>query len=498
MVARVRRLFSIEALGYLVLLAAIGGPILLGARIVLFAPAPIPATGAVLSTVVSDVQVRGIDTPEFMRAREEQVLVPGEDVRTSRTGRGAITFFDHSTVILDPDSEVKILPPVREGGGLVNRLRQSFGTSWAQFTAVASGGGRYEIETPNGIVAVRDGASLRVGIGRTATGETVVQVIVTEGSAEFIADARSQAAGGPASVAIGAGKMLLVEEGAALPAPVDAVLEEQITLTLASPFWLLVTEPRTGLATGVVPPQPGTVVKQIPFSSTTSGPVSPQTVRLQQLTSGTYVIHLLPKGPAGAFSLHAFGNSSGLTVLDETVAGEALACDWLYLLLHVLVAPDGTLLAAELEGPYFSTVLPVVFGQSSILGSCPPPSPLRAQIAGVQATAEPTPEPTPVPPTPVPPTPVPPTPVPPTPVPPTPVPPTPVPPTPVPTQPPVPEPTFDLPPPPPPPAPSPVIIIEPAGASLGPTPFLPTAALLVGIAPGGLLAVLRLLSRWRR
>lgn len=495
-----RRLFSMEALGYLVLLLAVGGPAFFGARIVLFAEPPIPATGAVLSTVISAVSVQGVGTAGFQPAQQEQVLVPGDDVRTSQVGRGAITFFDDSTVVLDPDSEIKILPPAREGGGVVNRLRQSFGTSWAQFSAVASGGGRYDIETPNGIVAVRDGASLRVGVGRTSTGETVVQVIVTEGIVEFVADP-SSAAGGPASVTIGAGQMLFVEEGQALGAPVDAVFEESITITLASPFWLLVTEPGTGLATGAVPPHPGNVVKQIPFSTTTAGPVTPQTVGINLPISGTYVLHLIPKGPAGAFSVHAFGNSSGLPVINQAAFGAAEACDWMYLLLHVQVLPDGTLLGGSLEGPYFSTVMPSVFGQAPPQGSCPPPNPLRAQTAGVQATAfpeptqapPPTPEPPPTqappPPTPEPPTPVPPTPVPPTPVPPTPVPPTQVPPTPV--------PTIDIPPPPPPPPPGPGIIIEPAQSSIAATPSLSGLFLALAAAPGLITVGLRMVRRRR-
>ncbi len=200
-------------------------------------------------------------------------------------------------------------------------------------------------------------------------------------------------------------------------------------IRLFSPFWMLVTEPGSGLSTGLLPP--GTDVSQIPLSLTTAEGFAPQAVRLNELVAGTYTIYLLPKRDGGPFRVTADGLVNGAPLFSDSRSGVSAGCEWYYLLLHVDLDEDGLMSFGELQGPFLLSSVPALVGRA-VDSPCPPPSRQTAQVGGVQTTAtaesgSPTPPPaTPAPPTTVPetqptsePTSAPPTSVPPTSVPPT-------------------------------------------------------------------------------
>ncbi|HXH22354.1 MAG TPA: FecR family protein [Dehalococcoidia bacterium] len=391
-----RRVLSVLGLGPLFFVASILLPLGAALYLIFFAEAPVPITSAILSTVNNVVEVQGVNETDFRRAEEQQVLVSGDGVRTSKEGRGVITFVDESSIVLEPDSQLRILPPARRGGGLINRFSQSFGTSWSQLSALA--GGSYEINTPAGVISVREGAILRVGVGRTEEGRAAVQVVVLEGEAEV----RSSAGDGR-SVVVGAGETVRAVEGEGVADPEAFVPDNEIVLRLFSPFFMLVAEPASGLSTGLLPP--GIALRQIPLSATTAGGVDPQTVRLNEVRPGTYTIYLLPKRQGGFFTVTADGRSLQGPIFADARDGETEGCEWLYLLLTVDLDAEGLLSFGELQGPFPLTRMPGVIGRE-IDSDCPPPRPI-AQVAAAQAT--PTPPPTAVPPTPVPTQPPPPT-----------------------------------------------------------------------------------------
>lgn len=386
-----RRVVSLSSAGPLFFLASILVPLGVALYLIVFASPPVPTTSAVLSTINNVVEVQGVNDDSFQRAQVEQVLVAGDGVRTSQQGRGVITFADESNIVLEPDSELTILAPQRRGAGIVNRFSQSFGTSWSQFSSVARGGGNYEIRTPAGIVSVRDGAILRVGVGRNAEGVTTVQVVVLQGQAEI---RPSGAAPSAAAVVVNAGQTATSTEGAGISQPEAFVPDNDVVLRLFSPFWMIITEPGTGLATGLVPP--GAAVFQIPLSTTTSAGREPQEINLNELVTGTYTIYLLPKRTGGDFRVTAGGRALGEAIFSDERRGSTTGCDWLYLLLHVDLDADGLLKFGELQGPFFLSSLPQFFARG-VESDCPPPRPITAQVAGVQATGTPPPANTPVP-----------------------------------------------------------------------------------------------------
>jgi hypothetical protein len=389
-----RRRIAISSLfGPLFFLASILLPVGAALYLILLAEQPVPITSAVLSTVNNVVEVQGVNQPDFRQAQEQQVLVSGDGVRTSDEGRGVITFVDESSIVLEPDSELRILPPRRSGGGLINRFSQSFGTSWSQLSSLA--GGNYDISTPAGVISVRDGAILRVGVGQTQDGRATVQVVVVEGQAEV----RPPEGQEGAAVVVSAGETVRAVEGEAIPEPEPFVPDNDVVIRLFSPFWMLVTEPVSSLSTGLIPP--GFTLRQIPLSATTASGVEPQTVRLNELVPGDYAIYLLPKGDGGSFRVTADGTALSQAVFADAREGVTVGCEWFYLILNVDLDDDGLLSFGALQGPFPLPFMPGVVG-NEIESDCPPPRPITA-VGGTQATptAEP-PTPTPVAPSPEP------------------------------------------------------------------------------------------------
>jgi hypothetical protein len=371
-----RRIAPGSLLGPLFFLASILLPIGAALYLILLADPPIPTTSAVLSTVNNVVEVQGVNQPDFREAQEQQVLVSGDGVRTSDEGRGVITFVDESSIVLEPDSELRILPPRRSGGGLINRFSQSFGTSWSQLSSLA--GGNYDIATPAGVISVRDGAILRVGVGQTQDGRSTVQVVVVEGEAEV----RPPEGQGGAPVVVSAGETVRAVEGEAIPEPEPFVPDNDVIIRLFSPFWMLVTEPVSGLSTGLIPP--GFALRQIPLSSTTAAGAEPQTVRLNEITPGNYTIYLLPKGDGGAFTVTAQGSALSAGIFSDARDGQTIGCEWFYLILTVDLDDDGLLNFGALQGPFPLPFIPGVVG-NEVDSDCPPPSPITA-VGGAQAT----------------------------------------------------------------------------------------------------------------
>ena len=261
--------------------------------------------------------------------------------------------------MLEPDSELTILAPKRSGGGLLNRFSQSFGTSFAQFSSLAKGGGRYEIETPAGIVAVRDGAVIRVGIGRSPSGKTTVQVVVLEGEAELRPQGASE---GESAVVVGAGETVTATEGEAIPEAEAFVPENDIVIRLFSPFWMLVAEPGSGLSHGAGPAG-DQHLSDIRCRCSTADGVSPQTVRLNEVVPGTYTIYLLPKTEGGDFTVTADGRALKDTIFADSRSGTTKGCEWFYLLLDVDIDPTGLISFGELQGPFSLAAIPAVYGR---------------------------------------------------------------------------------------------------------------------------------------
>jgi hypothetical protein len=185
------------------------------------------ATLAVLSTSI-DAQKGSSD---FAPALDGDILTNGDFVRSSREGgRAVLTFFDGSTLSVDPGSLVKVLTLNRlASGGIQLLVEQTLGRSWAAVSKLRTPDSKFEIKTPTSIAAVR-GTAFETGVAANADGTTSVTYKVDDG--EIIVTAN---AGG--SVAVGANQQVTISSNQPAPA--------QVTPQAAAPRFVLTAS--TGL-----------------------------------------------------------------------------------------------------------------------------------------------------------------------------------------------------------------------------------------------------------
>lgn len=168
------------------------------------------ATVAVLNTAI-DAQ-KG--STEFAPALDGDILGNGDFVRSSNNGRAVLTFFDGSTLSVDPASLVKVLTLDRVGsGGIQLLVEQTLGRSWAAVSKLKTPDSKFEVKTPTSIAAVR-GTAFETIVAQNADGTISVTYKVDDGEILVTANA-----GG--SVAVGANQQVTI--GTNQPAPAQAI-----------------------------------------------------------------------------------------------------------------------------------------------------------------------------------------------------------------------------------------------------------------------------------
>jgi 5-carboxymethyl-2-hydroxymuconate isomerase len=267
--------------------------LIVGAGVYLYLPrgtaiaADNAATLAVLNTAV-DAQKGSAD---FAPALDGDVLANGDFVRSSKDGRAVLTFFDASTLSVDPGSLVKVLTLNRvAGGGIELLVEQTIGRSWATVSKLKTPDSKFEIKTPSSIAAVR-GTSFETIVTQNADGTISVTYKVDEGQVLVTANA-----GG--SVTVGANQQVTITTGQ--PAPAQATPQAptpRFVVTASSGVEFAITAP-TGATCG----NGGN--RQEIFGCVAAG----STVTLREPPAGRYAV-LLTKtvaGPPATLTVDAF------------------------------------------------------------------------------------------------------------------------------------------------------------------------------------------------
>lgn len=130
-----------------------------------------------LAIISGDVQVRH-GTGDYTAAEDGMVLAPGDSVRTGAGARAVLTYFEGSTVEIEPLSELAI--EVAHGnpdGSTVIEMRQQLGTTWHVVTRLVQGGSKYDVHTTASTASVR-GTQFIVGVDA----EQTTSVATTEGN----------------------------------------------------------------------------------------------------------------------------------------------------------------------------------------------------------------------------------------------------------------------------------------------------------------------------
>jgi FecR protein len=164
------------------------------------------ATLAILNTAIEGSRAGAAFSP----ALDGELYATGDLVRANTDGRAVLTFFDGSSLSVDPGSQVKVVALNRVAGdGIQVTIEQSLGRSW-QSVQKLKPDSRYEVRTPSTSAIVR-GTGFLTLVQPLATGGTQTTYQVDEGAVQVTATA-----GG--SVNVPAGMQVTIAEGAQAPA----------------------------------------------------------------------------------------------------------------------------------------------------------------------------------------------------------------------------------------------------------------------------------------
>jgi len=289
-----------------------------------------PGAGAstVLTVLDGSVTVAS-GASDFAPASDGDLLDRGDRVRTLTGGHAVVTFFDGSTIELEPTTTIEIeAASARPDGSVTIQVFQSIGRTWASVQELTHAASRFELRTPTTSATVR-GTGFIVEV--LSDGTTTVQTI------DGVVEVTAQGAG----VVVPAGQITTVVPNAppARPRPAPTP-RNRLRFGVRPPAYLAVVDP-FGRTCGVVLPGPVTV-RQTPACLATAPGVEPQIVEMQDAPGGTYQLVLFPAGPGGTYTVTAAA-ASGDTITFEYAVTGTIAGGRQGASLEVIAAPDGTL-----------------------------------------------------------------------------------------------------------------------------------------------------------
>jgi hypothetical protein len=178
-------------------------------------------------------------TLTFEPASDGDVVRAGMTLRTSASGYAVITYFDGSTVSMDPDTTLTVSTVGSDPDGTKTILmRQDLGRTWHVVQRLLTGSSRYQVTTPTMTASVR-GTSFAIAVGPDAAGDVVSTLDTVEGA---VAAAKPAVAGQPVEeVVVRAGFRATFRTGAPIDGPVPSPEPDRtITITLGARSGLVV------------------------------------------------------------------------------------------------------------------------------------------------------------------------------------------------------------------------------------------------------------------
>ncbi|MFC2048352.1 FecR domain-containing protein, partial [Chloroflexota bacterium] len=248
-----------------------------------------------------DIQIPGED--RIQQGTDGATLTVGTRIRTSLDSHALLTFFEGSTIKLDPNTDVEIQQVVltdEESTTIV--LKQWLGRTWSRVIKMADPESHYRIETPSATAIVRGTL-----FATEVTDSGFTKVSTTEGLVSVVAQDKE--------IHLPANLQTCVETGAEpfqpemIPDP-----KSEIIVTISKPATGSITDP-TESSTGILPN--GESYNQIPGSQSSSPSEMTQLINISEPVTGEYIITLryLNEG-IGRFSIQ--GKSEGKTIFRYT------------------------------------------------------------------------------------------------------------------------------------------------------------------------------------
>jgi hypothetical protein len=122
-------------------------------------------------TILSGVVTVRHGSDAFVSGVDGELLNSGDTIRTGPDGRAVLTYFEGSSVTIEPSTEIAIDDAsASSDGGTVVAMTQTFGRTWHVVTKLVTGGSKYEVRTPASTASVR-GTAFTVDVD---TGSTTV------------------------------------------------------------------------------------------------------------------------------------------------------------------------------------------------------------------------------------------------------------------------------------------------------------------------------------
>lgn len=237
------------------------------------------ADNAVLSVLNSAVEGQHGEAA-FVAALDGEVFATGDMVRSSENGRGVLTFFDGSTLSIEPGSQVEVVALARVGdGGIQVTITQTLGRTWASIEGLKTPDSRFEIKTPS-LTAVIRGTTVETIVELLPDGTTKTTVKTGEGEVLVTADAGGE-------VVVTAGTQASVGKGEQAPPQAEPQPPTPtLRFSTPDPLSFLVVDPR-GLRCGITE---GVKQRQIPGCDVLTGS---QEVVIGDVVSGVYSVAVL-------------------------------------------------------------------------------------------------------------------------------------------------------------------------------------------------------------
>jgi len=332
-------------------------------KFVLLGPSPAEASFTTLSVISGTVEVRDEGANDFRPAVDGETLEVGDTVRTGSEARAVITFFEGSTVEMEPETELTMQKlEGEEEGGFLTRMGQSMGVTWHRVVDFVDPKSRYEVDTPAATVGVR-GTLFQVQV--EADGTTAVQAF--EGRVAVTAQ------GVEKIVEEGTGTRVRPGEPAQEPSPLPAP-PGTLEFELGSAAVLLVVTPLS-TAAGLVPP--AYPINQEPGTSASTPADEPETVRFRRVVRGTYEAFLFGLVP-GTYHLNVVAHSASHVVCQRRIEGTVDEDEqWV---VSIDVEEDGgRILGCSIGEPHLTLQKPkaALVVRDSLLARLPPrPTPM--------------------------------------------------------------------------------------------------------------------------
>lgn len=168
------------------------------------------ADNAVLAVLNAGIFAQRGGAPDFVSALDGEIFASGDLVRADAEGRAVLTFFDGSTISVEPNSDVRVVSLVKTAsGGIQLTIEQTLGRTWASVADLATPDSRFEIRTPSMTALVR-GTAFETIVEKLPDGTTTTTVKTGEGEVLVQAEAGGE-------VTVGADEQVTVDENEQAP-----------------------------------------------------------------------------------------------------------------------------------------------------------------------------------------------------------------------------------------------------------------------------------------